>query len=165
MKTPIFMDFIADFLLENHLTLSVAESLTGGMISHKITSVSGSSRYYKGGITSYSIEIKEKILGVSDKTIQEKTVVSEEVAAEMCRNCARLFNTDIALSTTGVAGPNSDEFQNPVGLAFIGLFYRGEVCVEKYFFPDLSRKEIIEVISDKALEVLYLKLSGKSIMS
>ena len=159
------MDFIADFLLENHLTLSVAESLTGGMISHKITSVSGSSRYYKGGITSYSIEIKEKILGVSDKTIQEKTVVSEEVAAEMCRNCARLFNTDIALSTTGVAGPNSDEFQNPVGLAFIGLFYRGEVCVEKYFFPDLSRKEIIEVISDKALEVLYLKLSGKSIMS
>jgi len=164
MKIAAHLNFIANLLSENHLTLSVAESLTGGMISQKITSVSGSSRYYKGGITSYSIEIKEKILSVSDEIIQEKTVVSEEVASEMCRNCARLFNTDIALSTTGVAGPDSDEFQNPVGLAFIGLFYKGEVCVGKYFFPNLSRKEIIEIISDKALDMLYLKLSGKSTM-
>ncbi|MDR3272807.1 MAG: CinA family protein [Flavobacteriaceae bacterium] len=159
MKTASIQAHIADFLSENHLTLSVAESLTGGMISHKITSVSGSSAYYKGGITSYSIEIKENVLGVSSKTIQEKSVVSEEVAAEMCQNCARLFNTDIALSTTGVAGPASDEFQNPVGLAFIGLFYKGEVSIQKCFFPTLTREKIIETVSNKALEMLYLKIS------
>ncbi len=157
-QTTDIQDIIADFLKKNKLTLSVAESLTGGTISKKITSVSGSSAYYKGGITSYSIEAKENVLQIPDEIIQRHTVVSEEVAREMAQQSAKLFNTDIAISTTGVAGPHSDEFDNPVGLAYIGLYFQGEITVKQYSFPNLTRDEMINRISNKALEMLYFRI-------
>jgi nicotinamide-nucleotide amidase len=160
-QTTNIQELIADFLNKNQLTLSVAESLTGGTISKKITSVPGSSSYYKGGITSYSIDAKESVLGVPDDLIQQHTVVSEDVAMEMAKQSATLFNTDIAISTTGVAGPDSDEFNNPVGLAYIGLYFQGKIFVKKYFFPNLTRDEMITRISNKALEMLYFKIIEK----
>ncbi|MDR1877194.1 MAG: CinA family nicotinamide mononucleotide deamidase-related protein [Flavobacteriaceae bacterium] len=157
-QTPDIQEVIAGFLKKNHLTFCVAESLTGGTISQKITSVSGSSAYYKGGITSYSVEAKENILHIPSEIIRTYTVVSEEVAKEMAERSAKLFNADIAVSTTGVAGPNSDEYNNPVGLVYIGLYFQKETFVKKYFYPDLSRNEIITRISNKALEMLYFKI-------
>jgi nicotinamide-nucleotide amidase len=160
-QTTNVQDVIADFLTKNHLTLSVAESLTGGIISHRITSVPGSSSYYKGGITSYSVEAKESVLKILHGSIQQYTVVSEEVAIEMAKQSANLFNTDIAISTTGVAGPDSDQFNNPVGLAYIGLYFQGKIFVKKYFFPNLTREEMITRISNKALEMLYFRIIEK----
>ncbi|MDR2121642.1 MAG: CinA family nicotinamide mononucleotide deamidase-related protein [Flavobacteriaceae bacterium] len=157
-QTTNIQDIIADYLKKNNLTFSVAESLTGGTISQKITSVSGSSAYYKGGITSYSVEAKETLLHIPHDVILQHTVVSEEVAKEMAKQSARLFNTDIAISTTGVAGPDSDDFNNPVGLAYIGLYFQKEIFVKKYFFPNLTRDEMITRISNKALEMLYFKI-------
>ncbi len=157
-QTTDIQDIIIDFLKKNNLTISVGESLTGGMVSQKITAVPGSSAYYKGGITSYSIEAKEYILHVPDEIIQKHTVVSEEVAREMAFQSAKLFNTDIAISTTGVAGPDSDEFNNPVGLAYIGLYFKGDISVKPYSFPNVTRDEMINRISNKALEMLYFKI-------
>lgn len=149
---------LGEILSKEKLTLSVAESLTGGNISRKITSVSGSSVYYLGGITSYAEKIKEKILQIPSEIIKKNTVVSAEVAKEMAKNCAELFQTDIALSTTGVAGPSSDSYGNPVGLAYVGLYFRGKAMAQEYNFPNLTRGEMITRITNRALELLYNKL-------
>lgn len=156
--TTNIVEIIADFFSKNQLTLSIAESITGGNISHKITSLAGSSVYYKGGITAYCTQIKENILKIPESFINTHKVVSEEVAKKMAINCAKLFNSDIALSTTGVAGPCSDEFNDPVGLAYIGLYFKGITYVKKYNYPYLTRDEMITRITNKALELIYFEL-------
>jgi nicotinamide-nucleotide amidase len=156
--TTNIVEIIADFLKKNQLTLSIAESVTGGNISHKITSLAGSSAYYKGGITAYSIETKKNILKIPESFINTHKVVSEEVVKEMATNCAKLFNSDIALSTTGVAGPGSDEFNDPVGLAYIGLYVKGRTYVKKYHYPYLTRNEMITWLTNRALEFIYFEI-------
>ena len=114
-------EILHDLLISKNLTISTAESCTGGELSHLITSVSGSSNYFLGGICTYQTQKKSEILGVSEDLIKEKTVVSEEVAQAMSLGCQKLFKTDIALSTTGVAGPNSDEFESEIGTVFYSI--------------------------------------------
>lgn len=157
-RTTKLEEIIGNFLTKNHLTISVAESLTGGSISKKITSISGSSHYYQGGITAYSKKSKENILKIKDQIIQKNNVVSEIIAKEMAIKCSKLFDTDISISTTGVAGPHTDEYNNPVGSAFIGLYYKGEIFTKKYLFSNLTREEMIARITYKAMELLYFKL-------
>lgn len=152
------IEIIADFFSKNKLTLSIAESITGGNISHKITSLAGSSVYYKGGITAYSSLIKESVLKIPEPFIHTHKVVSEEVAKEMAIRCAKLFNSDVAISTTGVAGPSSDEFNDPVGLAYIGLYVHGNTYVKKYYYPHVTREEMITRITNKALEFIYFEM-------
>ena len=101
-------------------TLVTAESLTGGGIGAALTSVSGASAVYKGGIISYTNEVKHRILGVSQETLDQYGAVSEPVAKAMAEGARKILEADVAVSVTGLAGPGGDEFGNPVGTVFIG---------------------------------------------
>ena len=101
-------------------TLVTAESLTGGGIGAALTSVSGASAVYKGGIISYTNAVKHGILGVSRETLDQYGAVSEPVAKAMAEGARKILEADVAVSVTGLAGPGGDEFGNPVGTVFIG---------------------------------------------
>jgi len=96
---------VGELLQRRHLTLSTAESCTGGLIGHRLTNVPGSSAYFHGGIIAYSNEIKEQLLGVSHTTLTDFGAVSEETAREMARGACRVLSTDIGVAVTGIAGP------------------------------------------------------------
>jgi nicotinamide-nucleotide amidase len=147
---------IGQILKEKGLTLSCAESCTGGMIAHMITSVPGSSGYFLGSVTSYAIPVKEKVLGVPARVIEENGVVSSAVAAAMAEGVRKLTGSDYAVSTTGLAGPSGDEF-NPVGTVWIGVAGpRGSKTVRYVYKND--RKRNIERFAASALNFLRLYL-------
>lgn len=108
-------------LRERGLTLATAESCTGGGVGARLTSVSGSSAVYRGGVISYCNEIKHKLLGVEQAALDEFGAVSDVVARQMALGAKKALQADIAVSVTGLAGPNSDESGKPVGLVYIGL--------------------------------------------
>lgn len=147
-------EILHDLLISKNLTISTAESCTGGELSHLITSVSGSSNYFLGGICTYQTQKKSEILGVSEDLIKEKTVVSEEVAQAMSLGCQNLFKTDISLSTTGVAGPNSDEFESEVGTVFYSIRVQNFEKTFKLYLPHLERKDFMNFVSMKVLQDL-----------
>lgn len=143
---------IGDILKRNDATLSVAESCTGGKISSLITSVSGASKFYKGSVTSYYIEVKERVLGVDSKIIKNYGVVSEETAAAMANGVRNLMQTDYAISTTGLAG-NEDEDGIPAGTVCVGISsYKGTFTFT--FHATGSRKDKIISFSKSTLETL-----------
>ena len=122
-------EVIGRLLVQRGLTLSLAESCTGGLIGHHLTNVPGSSHYFMGGVVAYSNEAKEQALGVEHETLLQHGAVSEEVALEMAHGARHIFGTDIALGVTGIAGPSGGTPHKPVGLAFIALVAEGfEQC-------------------------------------
>ena len=136
-------------------TLATAESLTGGGIGAALTAVSGSSAVYKGGIISYTDEIKRNILGVSADSLVQYGAVSASVAGEMVSGVRRLMDTDVAVSVTGLAGPGGDEFGNEVGTVFIGYEDAGHHLVLRYHFEghrDQVRAQTIEAALDLILQ-------------
>ena len=151
-------EILHDILIKKNLTITVAESCTGGELAHLITSVSGSSKYFLGGIVAYDFHKKIEILKVSEITIQEKTVLSEEVAQEMSLGCKNLFKTDISISTTGVAGPNSDEFNNEIGRVFYSIRIGDFEQTFSLFLPHLERKDFMNFVSQKVLQDLVSML-------
>jgi len=130
-------------LIEGSQTLAVAESCTGGFISHLITSVPGCSAFYKGSVTSYSNEIKENILGVRNSTIIEFGAVSEQVAKEMAIGVKRVMNTNFALATTGIAGPDGGSAEKPVGTVWIAVATEKETFARKFVFGDNRERNIL----------------------
>lgn len=145
---------LKEVLTDRKLTISSAESCTGGEISKLLTSLPGSGEYYLGGITAYDFHKKIEILHVSEKTIDEKTVVSEDVAQEMSIGCQRLFSTDIAVSTTGVAGPEPDQFGNPVGIVYYSIRIKDFERTHSLFLPHLDRGDFIKFVSQRVLQDL-----------
>jgi nicotinamide-nucleotide amidase len=131
---------IGALLKEKGLTLGVVESATGGLISHLITNVPGSSDYYRGSVTSYSNVIKRKIIGVKATTLEEYGAVSPQAAIEMAEGGRKVLGVDICLADTGIAGPGGGTLEKPVGLFYIGLAHRGGVRSRKYQF-DGTREE------------------------
>ncbi len=121
-------------LAERKLTMSTAESCTGGLLGNLITDVPGSSDYYQGGIIAYSYEAKERLLGVHHDTLYEHGAVSAETALEMARGARRVLGTDVAVSVTGIAGPGGGMPGKPVGLVFIALSARNYERVEHYLW-------------------------------
>ncbi|GAI26169.1 unnamed protein product, partial [marine sediment metagenome] len=115
---------IGDLLRQKGLTLGVVESATGGLISHLITNIPGSSDYYKGSVTAYSNEAKIKVVGVKEDTIKKYGAVSHQVAEEMARRGRRALAVDICLADTGIAGPSGTTPGKPVGLFYIGLSHQ-----------------------------------------
>lgn len=113
------------------LTVALAESCTGGLVAHRLTNVPGSSAYLLGGVVSYSNEAKQHVLGVSPDTLRVHGAVSAETALEMARGARRLFGADLAVSVTGVAGPDGGSAAKPVGLTFIALAAEGNEIVEQ----------------------------------
>ena len=125
---------VGKLLRERHLTISVAESLTGGLVQDKITQVSGSSAYFMGGIVSYSNESKMKLLGVKAESLEKYGAVSDTVAREMAVGVRSALGTDVGVSTTGIAGPTGATPQKPVGLVFVGLATSEKVVAKKFLF-------------------------------
>jgi len=144
-------------LKEKGLTLSTAESLTGGKIASTIVSVPGASAYFKGGIIAYKIEIKEALLGVSSESIQKYSVVSKEVAEEMALGAIKSLKTDLAIAVTGNAGPTTDVNTKNVGTVFIALATKNEVNVHEFDFGQ-PREKVINRTVNKALELLKKSL-------
>ncbi len=147
-------EILKEILDEKKLTVSTAESCTGGELSRLLTSISGSSTYFLGGIVAYDYHKKIEILGVSEKTIQDKTVVSEEVAQEMSFGAQKLFKTNISLSTTGVSGPNSDEFNNEIGTAFYSIRVNDFEKTNRLHLPHFERNDFSNFVSQRVLQDL-----------
>lgn len=126
-------------LIENQLTISVAESLTGGEVASLLIEQSGVSSVFKEGIVCYSNESKIKSVGVKETTLNQFGTVSEQVAREMVLGVAQRLGSDVAIATTGLAGPESDESGKPVGLVYVGTYFKGRIDVKEYhFFGDRS---------------------------
>lgn len=143
---------LKELLAGTGLTVSTAESCTGGMIAHMITSVSGSSEYFIGSVVSYAIRIKEEILGVPSETINQNGVVSSQVAAAMAEGVRRKLSTDYAVATTGWADKYGDDHE-PAGTVWIGISGPNGTKTLR-FQQEKSREENIEAFAALALQNL-----------
>ena len=149
-------------LNEKGLVLATAESCTGGLIAKRITDVSGSSAVFNCGIVSYSNEIKEKVLGVSHKTLETYGAVSEQTVCEMVKGALKISGADIAVSVSGIAGPNSDNTEKPVGLIFLAVSNGKSITVKQLnnTFTENMRENNRQSASDEALKMI-LDLVGE----
>jgi nicotinamide-nucleotide amidase len=151
---------IGKMLLDRKETVSCAESCTGGYIAHLFTSVPGSSKYFEGGVVSYSYDVKEKILGVSNSTLNSVGAVSEECVREMLEGLLRVTGTTYGIAVSGIAGPDGGTPDKPVGTVWIAVGSKDKIIAKKFqFFP--SRLENIRVFSNAALNLLRLLIEGK----
>ncbi|OGN96863.1 MAG: hypothetical protein A2Y89_01470 [Chloroflexi bacterium RBG_13_51_18] len=148
------MEYVIGALLrEKRLTLGVAESASGGLISHLITNVPGSSIYYKGSITAYANSTKRKLLGVKASTLSQYGAVSPQVAAEMAEGGRKALVVDICISDTGIAGPCGSSLEKDVGLFYIGLAHKDKTLSRKHQFNG-TREENKQSAARAALSLL-----------
>lgn len=139
----LLAEVIGNLLIKKNKHLAVAESCTGGYISHLITSIPGSSAYFKGSVTAYSNEVKENILGVSPDTLNTYGAVSKETALEMAKGIKNRLNADYAIATTGISGPDGGSETKPVGTVWISVVSSTEEEVKKYIFGKNRERNII----------------------
>lgn len=146
---------IGALLTKAGLTLAVAESCTGGLISHQITNVPGSSNYFERGFITYSNRAKTELLGVEPELIERYGAVSPEVAREMAIGARMAAGTDIGIGITGIAGPVSDDSRKPVGLVYIAACsLDGSVQVQQHNFTG-TRLRIKKLSAKAALDLLF----------
>ena len=136
------------------LKVSTAESITGGMISAAITSHPGSSAVIEFGVCSYSNRIKQKILGVSDKTLEQFTEYSEQCAEEMAKGALKISGADFAVATSGIAGPLGGTPNDPIGTVYICACDKSKSVCERFTFDNKGRGFIREAAAEKALSML-----------
>ncbi len=151
---------IGELLKEKNLTIACAESCTGGYISHLITSNSGSSEYYRGGINPYHNDLKINVLGVKKETIEQNGAVSEQTVIEMAERVRELFGADIGISTSGIAGPGGATEEKPVGTTWVALA-DGENTQTKLYHFQFDRQSNIEITSNSLLNLVRQTLSSK----
>lgn len=152
---------LGEMLTNKNLTISTAESCTGGEVMRLISSVAGSSAYFLGGVTTYATKLKSEILKVSKATINEHSVVSEAVALEMARGGQQLFSSNICIATTGVAGPSRGEDGQDVGTVFYAIRFGEQVHVSKLFLPHLDRQDFIQFVSQRVLQDIVSILANQ----
>jgi nicotinamide-nucleotide amidase len=145
--------YVGGLLKKYNLTVSTAESLTGGKIASTLVSVSGASAYFKGSMVVYSAEMKQHLLAVSKQTIDAYTVVSQEVAKEMAINAREKMNTDYAIAVTGNAGPTADETDKSVGVVYIAIASESGVECQEFNFGK-PREKVINRTVNKSLQLL-----------
>jgi len=148
---------ILNFMAERELTLSAAESCTGGYISHLITQHPGSSKVFFGGAVSYSYELKESILGVKNETLWQHGAVSKETVTEMVEGALLNFKSDYAVAVTGIAGPDGGTEEKPVGTVWIGVACAKKTVTRKFQFGN-KRQQNIERTAIAALNMLNIML-------
>ncbi len=144
---------LQELAISRGITVATAESCTGGNIAHQITRQSGSSGYFQGGVVSYANEVKRRVLGVPQTIFDSPGAVSEPCARSMAEGVRTLMEANIAVSTTGIAGPDGGTARKPVGLVYIGLATTAETVVEEHLFPG-DRAAVIEAATRRALELL-----------
>ncbi len=150
---------IGALLRRKGLTLGVVESATGGLISHLITDVPGSSDYYNGSVTAYNNEVKIRVVGVKEDTINRYGAVSYQVAEELAQGGRRILVADIGLADTGIAGPGGATPGKSVGLFYIGLSHRAGTCHQKHVFQG-NREQNKRSAAEMALNWLKEYLTG-----
>ncbi|RJP52017.1 MAG: CinA family protein [Anaerolineaceae bacterium] len=149
-----------DQFQKSGLKLVTAESCTGGLISHRITDIPGSSEYFLGGIVAYAYEAKASLLGVSWDTLNTKGAVSRETVLEMARGARQALNADIAISVSGIAGPAGGTPEKPVGFTWLGLVTpRGEWA--RHFIWDGDREQNKRYSCDAALQFVLDYMEGR----
>lgn len=151
---------LGQLLRERELTVSSAESCTGGNIAHCITRVPGSSAYYLGSIVSYSNDVKADVLGVSRNTINRHGAVSKDVVEEMAKGVAKLMRSNCSIATSGIAGPNGGTRLKPVGTVWIAVKYKDVVVSECQCFPG-DRDKVIESATNHAMVMLIKLLKNR----
>jgi PncC family amidohydrolase len=151
---------VGRLLQQRGLTLAVAESCTGGLIGHRVTSVPGSSAYYQGSVTAYSYDAKELILHVQHDTLYQYGAVSEQTAREMAQGVRRAFHADVGLAVTGIAGPGGGMPEKPVGLVYIALATPDGEWVERQVWTG-NRLENKEHSAEAALGLLWRYLEDR----
>lgn len=144
---------LGELLTEKELSISCAESCTGGNIAHRITQVPGSSTYFLGSIVSYSNEVKNKVLKVTQRSIHNHGAVSKQVAEEMAEGVAKLMQTDCAIATTGIAGPDGGTKFKPVGTVWISARYNDKIVSECKIFEG-DRNAVIESATNHGMVML-----------
>jgi nicotinamide-nucleotide amidase len=153
----LFEKVIGEMLIKKGNTISTAESCTGGNIAQLLTSISGSSKYFLGGVVSYSNEVKVNELGVLVSDINEFGAVSQSVVEQMAIGVRTKMKTDYSLATSGIAGPDGGSEEKPVGTVWISIAYEGGVYSKKYMFEQ-NRLRNIKRASYAALSLLKRKL-------
>ena len=149
-------------LIESGLTIATAESCTGGYVAHRLTSISGSSAYFKGSVIAYANEVKMQQLNVSAKTLEEHGAVSEAIVKEMVDGCLKLLQTDLAIATSGIAGPTGGTPNKPVGTIWIAIGNKDKIKTLKLQLGK-NRLKNIEYTSNMALNVLFkFLIDGKN---
>ena len=143
---------VVQLLLEKRYTVTTAESCTGGLLAGRLMNVPGISAAYKEGYITYSNEAKEKLLNVSHETLETEGAVSEETAYEMALGAARSADANVALATTGIAGPDGGTMEKPVGLVYIACNVNGDITVERHLFAG-ERAQVRELAVEKALQL------------
>jgi nicotinamide-nucleotide amidase len=139
-------------LKQNKIKISVAESCTGGLISYNLTKISGASKYFEMGVVTYSNKSKLNFLKIKPKTLTKYGSVSAETCKEMCKNLLKISKTHIAISVTGIAGPDGGSKKKPIGLVYVGICSQKKLEITKFNFnKNLSRtnvqnKTLIETI-------------------
>ena len=141
-------------LTKKKLTISFAESCTGGLLASTITSISGSSKVFNMGLITYSNNAKIKLLKVPKKTITEYGAVSYETCLSMVKNLSKISKSNISISVTGVAGPNGGTKEKPVGLVFIGLKKGNKTIIRKNLFKSKKRILIQKATVKKVLKMV-----------
>ena len=145
---------LVKLLTKKKLTVSFAESCTGGLLSSSITSISGSSKVFNIGLVTYSNNAKVKLLQVPKKTITKYGAVSYETCLSMVKNLSKISKANISISITGVAGPNGGTKAKPVGLVYIGLKKGNKIIVKKNYFKSKKRISIQKATVKQALKMI-----------
>ncbi len=147
---------IAKILIDKNLTIATTESCTGGLLSSKLTDVSGSSAFVHLNFVTYSNEAKHKILGVSNEILEKFGAVSKECSIEMAKGLRNVTNADICVSTTGIAGPTGGTAEKPVGLMYSTIYTKNKKESFKILLsPDIERIQMKEAFAQAVLEKVY----------
>lgn len=145
---------LTNFLKQNKLTVATAESCTGGLLSSRLTDISGSSDFVKLNFVTYAYEAKTEILGVSQELLQKYSAVSYECAKAMVEGLKSRTSCDLAICTTGIAGPSGGSKDKPVGLVYISALYKDNLLVKKFILPKfLPRKLMKYCFTQKAIDL------------
>lgn len=153
----MILDKIFDFFLINNFTLSTVESITGGKLSNSIIKKAGASKFFKGSLVTYSIESKINILQINEDLIHKFSPVSKEISYEMVKSGKKILNTDYCISTTGNAGPSTNDDFSKVGQIFISIATPQKIITEELSLTG-SREEIIEIVVEKSHKLLLKNL-------
>lgn len=153
----MILDKIFDFFLINNFSLSAVESVTGGKLSSTIIKKSGASNFFKGSLVTYSTESKKNILQINKDLLYNFSPVSKEISREMVKSGKKILNTDYCISTTGNAGPSTNDNYSKVGQIFISIATPKKLITEELYLTG-PREEIIEIIVEKSLKLLLENL-------
>lgn len=152
---------IAAYCIEHQMTVSTAESCTGGLVAAQLINVAGVSEIFREGYITYANEAKERLLGVSHETLSRYGAVSPQTASEMAAGCAKASGSDFAIVTTGIAGPGGGSHEKPVGLVYLGCHALGQTETRECRLVG-SRQTIRREAAQRALEFLYEHMGEKA---